>query len=242
MRLCFVLLAAPKLPQAKRFTKALQEFPELGKAQWPNGGRNGIDSLSIGGIEVVTGLMPAPIAEADAATDRSLSGLQGSWTLPEHHAHLVVTQVSEDSSLESLTTFTRVIAAMVRATDAVGVYWGEAGATHHPEFVVDLAKSDLPLPLWVGVSIAKEKSGISLLSMGMKQLELPELLLSAPMPDGGALQFFYELLAYVARTGQPIPDGETVGRTEKEKLKVRYVPSPLDENSTVWNVRLPKTR
>ena len=241
MRLCFVLLPHARALGAAPFERALAEFPALGKVRWLSSTREGTSAFGVGGLNVLVSLMPMPVpeGEADGATERSLSGLDGSWTLPAHHAHLVVVQQgAKGTDLEELTTFTRVVAAIVRATDAVGVYWGEGSATHHPEFIVDMAHTDLPLPVWVGVSVAKGE----LLSIGMKQLGLPDLLLSAAKVDGGVFEFFYDLLAYVVRRGKRLPEGDSIGRTEKEKLKVRYVRSPVSRDEEVWNVRLPAAK
>lgn len=245
MRLCFVLLPDARPLTALSFEKALKDFPELGAVNWLSSTREGTSAFRVGGLDVLCALMPmaVPEGEADGATEHSLSGLDGSWALPEHRAHLVVvqqeTKAAKSSKLEQLTTFTRIVAGIVRATDAVGVYWGEGGATHHPEFVVNIAHSELPLPIWVGVSVAKAGKASELLSIGMKQLGLPELLLTTPQVDGAVFEFFYDLLAYVTRRGKRLPEGDHVGRTEKERLKVHYVASPVDPKEEVWAVTLP---
>lgn len=253
MRLCFVLLPESQPLLAAPLEKALKEFPDLGAVSWQAAQKKGTRAsgameqaaFSVGGIDVLAALMPMPVpeGEADEATERSLSGFGGSWTLPEHRAHLVVAQQKvKGTKLADLTAFTRVVAAIVRATNAVGVYWGEGGATHHPEFVVNIAHTELPLPIWVGVSVASTDQGQELLSVGMKQLGLPDLLLFSPEVDGAVFEFFYDLLAYVTRRGKRLPEGDSVGRTEKEKLKVHYMPSPLDPSSEVWSVRLPEPK
>ena len=242
MRLCFVLLPDAKPLATGPFEKALKEFPDLGALSWSSSTRKGTRAFSVGKLKVLASLMPVavPEGEAERATDHSLSGLDGSWTLPEHRAHLLVAQQgATGTEVEELVTFTRVVAAIVRATNAVGVYWGEGGATHHPEFVVNIAHSELPLPIWVGVSVAKSASGPELLSIGMKQLGLPELLLTTPGLDGTVFELFYDLLAYVTRRGKKLPEGDSVGRTPKEKLKVRYVASPIHPGEQGWNVVLP---
>ncbi len=242
MRLCFVLLPDAKPLATGPFEKALKDFPDLGALRWSSSTRKGTRAFSVGKLKVLASLMPVavPEGEAERATDHSLSGLDGSWTLPEHRAHLLVAQQgATGTEVEELVTFTRVVAAIVRATNAVGVYWGEGGATHHPEFVVNIAHSELPLPIWVGVSVAKSASGPELLSIGMKQLGLPELLLTTPGLDGTVFELFYDLLAYVTRRGKKLPEGDSVGRTPKEKLKVRYVASPIHPGEQVWNVVLP---
>lgn len=242
MRLCFVLLPDPKPLAAPALENALKEFPELGKVSWLSSTKEGTHAFSLGGIDVLAALMPMPVpeGEAEGATDHSLSGLDGSWTLPEHRGHLVVAQQgAKKGDVVDLTAFTRVVAAIVRATEAVGVYWGEGGATHHPEFVVDIARSELPLPVWVGVSVAKTAGGAELLSLGMQQFGLPDLLLHAPTLEGGVFEFFYDLLAYVVRRGKKLPEGDSVGRTDQERIKVKYVTSPVDPDAEVWSVTLP---
>ncbi len=99
---------------------------------------------------------------------------------------------------------------------------------------------DLRLTLWTGVSVEREPDGrFSLLSLGMKQLNLPDLLLIAPQSDGNsALEPFFTFLTYVAHRGEPLPEGDTIGRSETEKLPVRYVPSPLDPKTRVWRVEI----
>lgn len=94
--------------------------------------------------------------------------------------------------------------------------------------------------LWTGVSIAHEADGrLSMLSTGMAQLNLPDLLLVAPASESdAALEVFFDLLGYVADLGTPLPEGDTVGRTADERLPVRYVPSPIDPGTRVWRVEL----
>jgi hypothetical protein len=133
---------------------------------------------------------------------------------------------------------------VTKASRAVGVYWGNARATHDPAFFISVAQEPAlasRVMLWTGVSLAREADGrLSLLSLGMQQLDLPDLLLVASQSTGGndALATFFDLLAYVAQREKPIPEGDTVGRNAEEHLLVRYVPSPLDPSKKVWRVEL----
>jgi hypothetical protein len=241
MRLCFVLLENAQSLTSRSLKTALKEFPDLGPLTWGSA-KKGQSTFEIAGLKLTADLLdsPVPDGEADEATERSLSGLDGSWTLPEHRAHLALAQQgTANENITELTTFTRVVAAIVRATEAVGVYWVEGAATHHPEFVVDIANSELPLPLWVGLSVAETKKGIELLSLGMHQLGLPNLLMTGAALDGPTLEFFYDLLGHVARKGKAIKPGQNVGRTDTEKLVVQKAKSPIHEDETVWLVEIP---
>jgi hypothetical protein len=191
-------------------------------------------------------LFPAPVpnGEADHGAQYSVGSMGTGWTLPPHSAHLVVTSTAPAGSdmVQSISRFTSLVAAVAQASGAVGVYWGNAGATHGAEFFTTVATDQGVMPrimLWTGVSIARPQGKLSLLSLGMGQLSLPDLLLLAPHASGNAaLETFFDLLAYMVGRGSAIPEGDTVGRTADERLKVRYVTSPVDRDKKVWRVEL----
>lgn len=47
------------------------------------------------------------------------------------------------------------------------------------------------------------------------------------------------MIRYVAKRGEALSDGDTVGRTANEKLRARYQPSPADPTVEMWRVDLP---
>lgn len=251
MTLAFVLTNTAGLPDASAIAEAYAEVT-------PNGGRpivweGGGDAdqpetfaLSVGGASVVMAAMPAPVpdGEADEAARLSLSSLGTGWTLPEHRFHIVVaaTNVREDSEVEARCDFTRLVAAVARACAAVGVYWGAASAVHEPEFFFDSTREfELPIMVWTGVSVARPSDErVSLLSIGMDQFGMQDLLLTGPIEAGNlAMEIFFDLLAYAVRRGAPVMAGETVGRSEEERIVVSEEVSPIDPEARVWRVDLP---
>lgn len=254
MNVAFVLLAKPNVPRGEDVARAFAGFAAEGqtlRAQPSQGGDPGKEVLELDAGRFGTGFVaampvPVPNREADNAARFSISAMGTGWTLPPHSAHLIVTLAGGDSTpgIPSLSCFTSFLAAVTKASGAVGVYWGNAGATHDPRFFLSIAKergTDSRVMLWTGVSVAREADGrLSLLSLGMRQLHLPDLLLLTPksMPGSEALGTFFDFLTYVAHRGEAPPEGDTVGRTEAERLPVRYVPSPIDGTKRVWRVEL----
>ena len=253
MNLAFVLLADARFPSEKDVAKAFGKYahgkerlvPQHG-GDLSSGGALQFE-LSPGGAAMIAA-MPAPVpnGEADAAAAGSVSSLGTGWRLPPHKTHLAVVLAGGDGApaLEVLSAFTSLLAAVVSVSHSVGVYWGEAGATHDPKLFTGIAgerDSGARMMLWTGLSIGAEPDGrMSLLSLGMKQLALPDLLLVARKSEGNAaMGTFFDLLGYLARLGKPLPEGDTVGRTAAERLPVRYVPSPVDPAARVWRVELP---
>ena len=251
MDLAFVLLPKTGLPKGSDVVKAFAQFATEGQHVELTSS-TGSDSQGVLEFELrpcgtaFVAAMPAPVphGEADDAVRFSISAMGTGWRLPTHAAHLVVTlpRSKSPSRLSSLSCFTSFLAAVTNASGALGVYWGNAGATHDPEFFASVAKESgvtSRLMLWTGVSIAREPDGrLSLLSLGMQQLSLPDLLFVAPKSMSGneALGTLFDLLAYVAERGEALPEGDTVGRTAEEHLPVRYVPSPRDPTKRVWRV------
>lgn len=249
MQLAFVLTNTAGLPEADAVAQAYAEVAPRGARPivWEGGGGHADQhALSVGDAAVVMAAMPAPVpgGEADEAARRSLSSMGTGWRLPAHHFHIVVagTSVAESTAVAARCDFTRLVAAVSRAAGAVGVYWGPAAATHEAEFFFETAReSELPIALWTGVSIARDPADrLSLLSLGMAQFGLDELLLTAPVTVAEvAIEMFFDLLAYAVQRGAVIGAGETVGRTDDERIAVSQEASPVDPQARVWRVDLP---
>lgn len=250
MQLAFVLTNSAGLPEADAIADAYSEVTPRGGRPivWEGGGGPDPDqrALSVGGASVVMAAMPSPVpeGEADEAASLSLSALGTGWTLPGHQFHIVIaaTNVGQDSELPARCDFTRLVAAVSRASEAVGVYWGAAAATHEPEFFFETARdADLPITVWTGVSVAREgEDRVSLLSLGMGQFGMEDLLLTGPIDEAGeAIEMFFDLLAYAVRRGSAVQPGETVGRSDEERIEVAAAESPIDPEARVWRVDLP---
>lgn len=254
INLAFVLLSKPGLPSAQAVAAAFSRFAVQGQylkirdseGSTGDGEILQFDAGGCGAVFVAAVPVPVPKGEADEGVRFSVSAFGTEWRLPPHAAHLIVTASGNEapSKAAALSSFTSVLAAVTVASHAVGVYWGSAGATHSPDFFVSVAEErdpDSRILLWTGVSLAREADGrLSLLSLGMQQLGLPDLLLVAPKSTAGnaALGTFFDLLNYTAKRGEALREGDTVGRTAKEKLPVTYVASPVDPDKQVWRVEI----
>ena len=250
--LAIVLLPEAKLPKGEAIERAFAAYAVKGQTlryrpdkQAKSKNRDEeVLVLDTDGGQAMVAFMPRPIpnGEAEEAVHYSISALDGKWKLGAHKAHLVVTLQMRGDAMTRLSLLTSILAAISDASSAVGIYWGNAGATHDPKFFCDIAKERTTpsrLVLWIGVGIAREKGRYNLLSYGMNQFDLPDLLLIAPpSKSSSAISFMLDLIGMVVESGKPLPEGDTVGRTAKEKLAVHYVPSPVDRKAKVWRVEM----
>jgi hypothetical protein len=259
MSLASILTATPTVPSRSALEAATRDLlpdTELAWRESPGG-----LSLAVSGatVRIISVPGPVPNAEADTSAFLSLSAVNGRWRLARHAAHLAISlegsmqaradgllgrlsgSTREATRLERLTTFTRVVAAVSKAASGIGVYWAGGPVTHAPDFFHEVAReTTLPLPLWVGVSVTPEPGGrTSLLSFGMQQVSLPDLLLIAPSTDlPDSVDFFFSALATIAERERPPEEGETIARSLLSRPRVRYGPSPVDPNVRVWKLEV----
>jgi hypothetical protein len=187
--------------------------------------------------------MPIPNGEAESNFPLSVSSFSENSELKAHHAHILVTLMpsSEADPIEAMMAYTSLLAAVTDASQSVGVYWGNAGATHTSEFFLAVASEHDINPrilLWNGMSRAPESGGkMSFLSYGMNQIALPDLyLICDANAASSSFGRFFDLLAYIAARGEAIPAGDTIGSTAEERIRIKYVKSPADKNKIVWKV------
>ncbi len=249
--LAFVLLEEARLPDAGEIVKAFERFRGGNEVMaLPQDDGEPSDQalvLPMGGIGSLCVLLceiPVPGGEAEHHLDYSVSSLGRDAPLAPHAAHLVVSLLpgsEEATPFARMMAFTSAIAAVTAAAGAPAVYWGNAGATHPADFFLSVAETPAAMPrafLWNGLSRgAEDEEKVSFLSRGMGQFGLPDLYMIVPQETAGReIERFYNLLAYVAERGAPIPDEDTVGATDEERIEVRYVPSPADDGSVVWRI------
>lgn len=253
--LAFILLERSGLPSEDNIISAFRKYSRGGQPlsiskdeEGDSAGneRENVMALNIEGIGFAfIGFMSAPIpnGEAEASFQFSVSSFSEESELKDHSSHLMVTLVpsQESDPLESLMAFTSLLAAATESTQSVGVYWGNAGATHTNEFFLSIASENEINPrllLWNGISRAREKGDkMSFLSYGMEQLALPDLYLICDSDEAGSyFERVFDLLSYIAVRGEAIPAGDTIGSTDKEKILVEYVKSPADSEKIVWKV------
>jgi hypothetical protein len=242
--LAMVLLDEPHLPNAEAIRRAYADMAHDGAKLVPEEGSDDVITFSLGEASLFVTLIPVavPNREADAVASFSVARRLGAST-ESHQAHLLVALGVDGRPVDRLTMLLRCAAAVASAAakHALGVYLGQAGVTHPPAFFIEQAGSPLPMELLCGVSIASRDDSAQLLSRGMQQFGLPDLLLTTcrPTVDAGVAEFFFTLLALLVRRGRALPAGDTVGRDANERLHVRYAPSPVDPRTPVWRVDLP---
>jgi hypothetical protein len=162
-------------------------------------------------------------------------------------AHLVVTAMGlEGDEAERDLEIAALTACVIASCDAVGAMLGHGILFHKAMLFADLAKlgaehGQLPVEIAVDVTAAGEPGDrMSFLTHGLRRYGREELFVSCPVRGKGALGFVYALARWMlADSEKQFPTGDTVGRTEDEKIRIQRMPSPIDPEQTVIRLDLP---
>lgn len=203
----------------------------------------GAMTLRLDGMTAALGVMPAPIpgGELDGPAATSWLWPNATEQIPRIGAHVVVWVSGPGRPIDAHQHLTRLVTAVIQATDALGVYCGAAGQVIRADVFDGLAHDyhpdRLPVMLWIDFRAFLEQGRSSLFTAGMTEFGLMEL--EIPRSDkapGELREFAMNLAAYLIRQGPVIGDGHTVGSSETERVIVHHTPSMLDRTGTVYTL------
>ena len=244
VRIAYVLLASGNPPMQAALSRALHRIAGAEATVEADADEGALTINLPSGSTVFALLVPMPVPgdEIEHASRLSLAAYGKDAAIAPHTAHLVVTEMSGGGA-QWPSTHSLGLSHRLPRRPARSAFTGAAvgGVAHPTRFFIELAEAErLPLPAWIGVSIVPAgEDRVSVLGAGMQQLGLTDLLLSCPreaVDDG--LAYFFDLLRYAVERGAAPADGDTVGRTATEQVRVRHLPSPLDQTVSVWSVNL----
>lgn len=234
LALAMVLLSTPESPDPAAIEAATRDAPD-GLAPFE---RTESDDESLtfssGNLMAFVSLIPVviPDGEASIAAEASWHWPDAAAAVDKHTAHLLVAVMGGDDAVANHLALTRVVAGCL-GENAVAVYWGAAGIVHDPEEFKEMAASagreELPVPYWVGVTVAPsdEKEGaVVAATRGLEALGFPEFEVHASEhPPEEVAEFLMMSSAYVLDSGARLSSGDTIGRTKKEQIAVTLAPS-----------------
>ncbi len=163
-------------------------------------------------------------------------------------AHLVVAALGlTGPDRERDTTMAALAGAVINAVDAAGAMLGHGVAFHRAILFADAARlaADEHQPLAVEVAVdvtAAQESAtrMSFLTHGLARYGREELYVTCPVEGRGALSFVFDMARWLlADPDKYLPTGDTVGRSEDEKLPVQRVANPTGQGPQVIRLDLP---
>jgi hypothetical protein len=163
-------------------------------------------------------------------------------------AHLIVAALGlTGSARDRDTRMAMLAAAIIDTVDAVGVLLGHGIVVHRAALFADAARlaADENEPLMVEVAVditaaTESPTRMSFLTHGLRRYGREEFYVTCPIHGTGALGFVLGMARWMlADPDKHLPTGDTVGRTEDEKIVIQRVPDPTAKGPEVIRLDLP---
>jgi hypothetical protein len=243
--LAMVALRSPRMPTGSEIAVEFTKNCPVGPNATAGEERNETIFLDLDRGFAFVSLMPAPIP---------WSNLEGpcetAWWWPEatermkgHTHHAIVALMGPiDDPVQSHIWLSHLVSAVAKNTDAVGIYWGNGTVIHDPvdfqELVADLAPDYIEPRLWIDMRLEQNEDGTyRYFTTGMTRFERPEMEIDHSEQDPQEIhKFCYAIICHLLNCRANIANGETVGRSAEEKVRVTYKPSMWEREGTVMKL------
>lgn len=175
----------------------------------------------------------------------------------DYAGHTIVTVMgfSDDGQDGNLVAqaalLSRVLASAIAVSDSIqAVYFGSANHVVLPGLFRELTQTTLPEPMpiaWVAINVGERPDGVmtghtrGMDMLGLMDIEINETADSAQ----GVFDRLTGIVDYLIENGMVISDGDTLGATDEERIRVVYGRSALDSEREVMRLvseEIPQTK
>lgn len=197
--------------------------------------------LTIDEQNVVIVFIPAPIpsAEIEQAVSYAYYWPTAKEDLKNFTGHSLVSIMSASKpAIEKYKPLSKVLHAILSTTDAIGVYQGSQTLLipkyQYIEMTEYLKNDDLPVNLWVYFGLRQTEEGNSIYTYGLNAFGKPEM---EVIHSKLSLEELYNLISnvctYVIRSNVTFKNGETLGYTAEQKIKITLSKGQFVEGQTL---------
>jgi Domain of unknown function (DUF4261) len=248
LALAMLALSDSNLPASADVAAYIREhWPNLPALMAVEGDRDSISFETDEGYLIYAGLIDAPIPPGEldfpCATNFSWEGACNA--IGKMHAHAIITTLPLDGKPTKAHVYnTAMVQAVSALSNSVGIYWGNGSNFWSPEQFAAAALTasfeDPPYLLWVGHKMQREADGsMSFFTIGMPHFGTRDVEVQHSRADvSSTFDIMRFVSLYLAAHGPVIKDGETIGRSADEKIKVTVGPSVYDPKRVVYRLNL----
>lgn len=222
------------LPLLEQPTFDFQALSEQLKQDWGiEVAKEGVSAESlvaeIDNMAIMVGLIAAPVPDVDAQAKTNHLWEEAVSVAEKHQAHLLVSVLKrEQSVLDASKLFVKVLSSISKQSNVIGL--NILGTVLNPEEYTELAESAIKMNVYpvlnlVFIRVYSMDGGNTFCAYtyGLNMFDKEEMeILNSKKDSEDVFSFLVSLIGYVIEYDVILKDGETVGFTEEEKLKVTY--------------------
>ncbi len=238
-----VILSDAKPLDPERFAAALRKKLTVQERFTGIEPGKGIVVLRVAGGTAMISLIdrPVPKGELQEVCRAAWYWRDACNTIKDHKAHFLVVLMATDlDKLGSAVLQTKIISAMLEESNAVATYWGDSLQSRETflKASAGVSRENIPATLWISYRLSKESTGnFSLSTQGLKDFKLMEIeTKNAPMPGVDLLGLILNTTQYLIKKGPVIKDGDTIGDSAQQKIRVRHAESYWNAGEKVYRV------
>jgi hypothetical protein len=165
-------------------------------------------------------------------------------TSQSHRTHALVTLIKGESDpISRRLMLMQVTAAAAGMPGVMGVYWPDATLAHYPPVFIQMAQKlstpdRLPLYLLVDFRVFRNPDNsfglftTGLRPLGHMEIEIPRMAMKPSQLREWAMNIAY----YVIDPANKIKDGDTIGMSAEQKIRIRHVPSSFGVKGLVMRL------
>jgi hypothetical protein len=208
--------------------------------------KGGILMFKLGDEIVAVAPMPKPYPWSDLEGPCATSwmwpkGTSATEAVRPHRKHVLVTLIGgkADPVVRRL-MLTQVTGLAAAVPGVLGVHWPEGTVVHYPPVFVKMAAAMRdpkvpPLYLWVDFRVVRNPDGTfamfttGLEKLGRMEIEIPNI----AMGPGELREWSVNIAQYLLEAGDKVKDGDTIGMSATQQIRVRHKPSLFGKQGLV---------
>lgn len=146
--------------------------------------------------------------------------------LKSYTGHAIVSVMSaQGSQVERYTLLSKLLCAILSTSNSIGVYQAKQTLLipreQYLENIHDLQHGKSPVQLWIYIGIKTSPEGNYMYTYGLPEFEKQEMeVLQSPLDLPELFNFFTSIISYVINSNVTLRNGETLGYTEEQKIKI----------------------
>jgi Domain of unknown function (DUF4261) len=185
--------------------------------------------LTIGEYQVAIGNMPIAIPgnEIEETASYNYYWDNGKTESAKHKGHIIVSIINGGTNqIKENLLFNKVVSSILNNSKSIGVYIGGRTLLLSKDFyqgnLEDISETNLPINNLIYFGIRKENNKNSVYTYGLRDFGKKEMeIIESKHGIDELLEMMYNLTSYVLESNVTLNDGETIGMSEKQKLKIK---------------------
>ncbi|MFC0779279.1 DUF4261 domain-containing protein [Flavobacterium sp. HJSW_4] len=159
--------------------------------------------------------------------------------LKNYTGHAVVSVMSaQGSQVERYTLLSKLLCAILSTSNSIGVHQAKQTLliprNQYLENIDDLQQGKSPVHLWIYIGIKTSEQGNYMYTYGLPEFEKQEMeVQKSPQDLAELFNFFSNIISYVINNDVTLRNGETLGYTEDQKIKITASQGMFVEGQTL---------